>query len=185
MARVAVRAPLLPLILVGALGACETAPTSSNPGDQVRVVHPGDAAVTVVGTPFYLAFKAVTCAAGTVIAAPLAGIAALSESPFAPEIQQELGDGIAQNCGPPYALSPYREVSVKPPAEVREPPAPEPPTATPPADPVMPRSSDRPSDIPQTSMPAPTGPSREDSTGPLTEEVQRPAADGPIQLFKM
>ena len=128
--------------------------------------------------------KGVTCAAGTVIAAPLAGIAALSESPFAPEIQQELGDGVAHNCGPPYALSPYRKVSIKPTAEVPEPPASGPPPATPSAGPAPPRPLDRARDIPLTSMPArTTDPPREHSAAPLTKEIPEPAVDGPIKLF--
>jgi hypothetical protein len=45
----------------------------------------------------------VTCAATAVVAAPTAGLLAFSE-------ERELGmaylrDGLAQNCGPPYAVS--------------------------------------------------------------------------------
>jgi hypothetical protein len=75
-------------------------------------VHPGDAALSAIGTPFYLVFKSVFCVASIAIAAPVAGIAALSESRFASETRRDLDDGISQNCGPPYALSPYRKVPV-------------------------------------------------------------------------
>jgi hypothetical protein len=94
-----------------AIGGCQTpAPAPTDPDS-----HPGDVAVSVVGTPFYLVFKSVACVASVAIAAPMAGLAALSESPFAPEVRRGLGDGVNQNCGPPYALSPYRVVSVPPP----------------------------------------------------------------------
>jgi hypothetical protein len=79
--------------------------------------------VSAVGTPFYLAFKTAFCAASVAIAAPVAAVAAMSESPFAPQARQDLGDGVAQNCGPPYVLSPYRVVSIEPlPAERTSPP---------------------------------------------------------------
>jgi hypothetical protein len=64
------------------------------------VVHPGDTAVSVVGTPFHLVFKSVACGASVAIAAPVAGNAALRESRYAPEVRRELGDGANQNCGP-------------------------------------------------------------------------------------
>jgi hypothetical protein len=100
------RAALVPLCLVVGLGGCQTPSTyAGGSSEHKAVVHPGDAAVSVVGTPFYLAFKGVTCAMSAVIAAPVAGIAALSESRFAPQIRESLGDGLKQNCGPPYALS--------------------------------------------------------------------------------
>ncbi len=63
-------------------------------------------AVSVVGTPFAFAFKSVVCAASVVVAAPVAGFLALGLDP-AGEGYQMLGDGIAQNCGPPYVVSPY------------------------------------------------------------------------------
>ena len=65
---------------------------SGNQSDYVTVVHPGDAAVSVVGTPFYLAFKGVTCAVSALIAVPVAGISAASESHFAPKIRDGLGE---------------------------------------------------------------------------------------------
>jgi hypothetical protein len=134
-----VRTPLVSLCLVAALGGCGTPPThSSSPSDQMAVVHPGDAVTSVLGTPFYLAFKSVTCAVSAAIAVPVAGIAALSESYFAPGVRHGLGDGINKNCGPPYVLSPYREVTVKPTADVPEMPAPGSPPERPPNFPDVP-----------------------------------------------
>jgi hypothetical protein len=62
--------------------------------------------VSIVGTPFAIALKAVVCAASLAIAAPAAGVLTLGVDPSG-EGLQALGDGIAQNCGPPYVVSPY------------------------------------------------------------------------------
>ena len=180
--------PLVSLCLVAALGGCGTAPThSTSPSDQTAVVHPGDTVTSVLGTPFYLAFKSVTCAVSAAIAAPVAGIAALSESYFAPAIQRGLGDGINQNCGPPYVLSPYREVTVKPTADVPETPAPGPPPERPsgvPDVPAPPRSLGPAPRTPKISTPAQPSKSPPDhSAAPMIEEVPEPAAGGPIKLF--
>jgi hypothetical protein len=63
---------------------------------------PSDWALAIVGTPFVFAFRVVVCTATAVMAGPTAGLLALSE-------ERELGlayvrDGLAQNCGPPYAV---------------------------------------------------------------------------------
>jgi hypothetical protein len=49
------------------------------------------------------AFRVVTCAATAVVAAPTAGLLALSDE-YRPGLAY-LRDGLAQNCGPPYAVS--------------------------------------------------------------------------------
>jgi hypothetical protein len=61
-----------------------------------------DVALSVVGTPFVFGFRAVVCAASAVVAAPAAALFAVSHDPrggFA-----YLRHGLAQNCGPPYAV---------------------------------------------------------------------------------
>jgi hypothetical protein len=141
----------------------------------------------VVGTPFYLVFKSVACVASVAIAAPMAGLAALSESPFAPEVRRELGDGVNQNCGPPYALSPYRVVSVPPPPDGPKPSSPGQPTHPPtsvPDVPAPPLSSEPPPGMPNVPMLAqpPEPPSA--SPAPMTEEFPGRAAGGPIELFR-
>jgi hypothetical protein len=97
-----------------AVAGCQTGPqlAPTEPSTHRTIVHPGDTALSVVGTPFYLVFKSVFCVASVAIAAPVAGIAALSESRLASEARSDLGDGVSQNCGPPYVLSPYRTVPV-------------------------------------------------------------------------
>ena len=181
------RTSLVLLCVVVALAGCGTAPTrSSSPSERIAVIHPGNAAVSVLGTPFYLAVKGATCAASAAIAVPVAGIAASSNSHFAPEIQRGLGDGINQNCGPPYVLSPYREVSVKPTSQVPETPAPGPLPAPPlasPDIPAPPRSLHRAPGTAEESMLAQPPPSAPDHPAPPIEEVLEPAAGGPIKLF--
>jgi hypothetical protein len=118
------RPQIAALTCVLAAGGCQTPPPDVRVPDHQRVVmHPGDATVSAVGTPFYLAFKTAFCAASVAIAAPVAAIAAMSESRSAPQARRDLGDGVAQNCGPPYVLSPFRVVSIEPlPAEPTSPP---------------------------------------------------------------
>lgn len=182
------RVSLVSLCLVVALGSCQTAPTySGNSSEYVSVVHPGDAAVSVVGTPFYLAFKGVTCAVSAVIAAPVAGISAVSESRFAPKIREDLGDGLRQNCGPPYALSPYRVVSVEP--------APDAPRTSVLGQPSGPPSgvSDVPAPLrplepalgpPEMPTPAhPPEPPADHSGESMTDAFPEPGAGRPIKLF--
>lgn len=116
------------------LGGCQTPapPPVLDPTLEPKVVvHPGDAVLSAVGTPFLLAFKTVVCAASVAVAAPIAGLVALSQPRwYSAEAQHSLGDGLAQNCGPPYVLSPYRVVLV--PAEPPAVPMPdEPPAAGP------------------------------------------------------
>ncbi|MGH6905029.1 MAG: hypothetical protein ACREIR_20075 [Geminicoccaceae bacterium] len=64
--------------------------------------RPSDWALSVVGTPFVFAFRAVVCATSAVVAGPTAALFAVSDDPrggFA-----YLRSGLAQNCGPPYAV---------------------------------------------------------------------------------
>jgi hypothetical protein len=117
------RALAIPLML--ALGACASAadpapaaapggsrpePASINAGVGPASTNASPSArgwaVSIIGTPFALAFKAVVCTASVVVAAPVAGFLALGVDPSG-EGYQALGDGLAQNCGPPYAVSPY------------------------------------------------------------------------------
>lgn len=82
-------------ILVTALTACAGAPSA--PGD-------GTATANAIGTPFLIAFKLPVCAATVVLAAPLAGVTGLTPTVEAYQIRRDLDQGVAQNCGPPYAL---------------------------------------------------------------------------------
>jgi hypothetical protein len=170
-----------------AIGGCQTPALEPTDPDSYTVVHPGDAAISVVGTPFYLVFKSVACVASVAIAAPMAGLAALSESPFAPEVRRGLGDGVNQNCGLPYTLSPYRVVSVPPPPDRPKPSSPGQPTHPPtnvPDVPAPPLSLEPPPgmpDVPTVAEP-PEPPSA--SPAPMTEEFPDLTAGGPIELFR-
>jgi hypothetical protein len=59
-------------------------------------------ALSVVGTPFVLVFRAVVCAASAVVAGPTAALFAVSDDPRGGF--DYLRDGLAQNCGPPYVV---------------------------------------------------------------------------------
>jgi hypothetical protein len=178
-----VRTWLASSCLIVVLGGCATAPASSgSAGEHTTAVHPGDAAVSVLGTPFYLVFKGTVCAASAVIAAPFAGLVALSESPFAPEARRELREGLDHNCGPPYVLSPYREAAIAPPAEAPKAPAREPPEEPPTADPANPAPSK--SALPRTSMlEQPLQSPPDQALPPTLDDVFEPGAGAPIKLF--
>jgi hypothetical protein len=66
-------------------------------------------AVSIVGTPFLIAFKLPACVATLAIAGPAAALqqlAAPNEDGLQPDIRPALDAGIDQNCGPPYVVLP-------------------------------------------------------------------------------
>ncbi len=96
------RKKLVAIFLALSLGACAAPPTNAN-GPQP---DPGGAAVlSVLGTPFLLALKLPICTATLLVAAPAAGASELD--PQGGMARRVLADGVAQNCGPPYAVTPY------------------------------------------------------------------------------
>jgi hypothetical protein len=103
---------ILVVLLALALSACATSngPPPSTGGGDVKPSGPTASAsgwaVAIIGTPFAVGLKTVVCAATLVVAAPAAGFLTLGVDPSG-EGYRVLGDGIAQNCGPPYVVSPY------------------------------------------------------------------------------
>jgi hypothetical protein len=93
------RIKALAILLALALGACASSGPPMSPSPA------GNAAVAVVGTPFLLVFKTATCALTLAVAAPAAGILALGVDPYSQGFDY-LGSGVANNCGPPYVLTP-------------------------------------------------------------------------------
>jgi hypothetical protein len=82
--------------LAGALGAC-----ADHPADNAAIF--GSAA----GTPFMLAFKLPVCVVTVALAAPLVGASGLAEpTPDTLAVRNGLAQGMAENCGPPYTLTP-------------------------------------------------------------------------------
>ena len=61
-------------------------------------------AVNVIGTPFYALFKATACVASVVIAAPAAGLIALTDRPDKAAMRRSLDEGVGENCGGSYVL---------------------------------------------------------------------------------
>lgn len=64
--------------------------------------------ISVIGTPFLIAFKIPTCVASILLAAPIAGASQLGdpgEDFYEPGLRRDLDDGLIQNCGPPYVLT--------------------------------------------------------------------------------
>ena len=94
------RIKALAILLAVALGGC-----ASSTAPPVAHSPAGNTAVAVIGTPFLLAFRTATCAITLVVAAPAAGILALGVDPYSQGFDY-LGSGVANNCGPPYVLTP-------------------------------------------------------------------------------
>ena len=90
--------------IVALFGACLlSACASSNGGPP-----PGTVA-SAVGTPFYIAFKIPVCAATVVLggaAAGAQGLAPTSDNYAAHDIRPAVDQGLRENCGPPYLLTP-------------------------------------------------------------------------------
>ncbi|HYM03024.1 MAG TPA: hypothetical protein VET85_08765 [Stellaceae bacterium] len=89
------------------LAGCSGVPTTAD----------RDNAAIAVGTPFYLAAKIPVCVATVAIAAPIIGIGQLAKPTydrsmhtFQPstddDLRRTMRDGITDNCGPPYAVTP-------------------------------------------------------------------------------
>jgi hypothetical protein len=92
----------LAVILTLSLAGCAGAPGSeaSPPGSAGRT------ALSVIGTPFLIAFKIPVCVASAAIAVPLASAAQLAGTEQGARLEDNLGDGLERNCGPPYVLAP-------------------------------------------------------------------------------
>lgn len=93
----------LTLLLSIALSACAAAPKDAKAPSAESTV------VSVIGTPFLIAFKVPLCAVTLAVAAPTAGVAALvprEDNPEPGKAQRVLADGVRANCGPPYAIAP-------------------------------------------------------------------------------
>jgi len=99
------------LLLALLLGACTTSTTGSSPQNAAaapsdRGVPPQSSAsmdlLSVLGTPFLIAFKIPVCAATLIVAAPTAGMSEAVTN--GEEARRVLADGVSSNCGPPYAV---------------------------------------------------------------------------------
>src|SRR5438034_959636 len=68
---------------------------------------PGRTAVSIIGTPFLIAFKIPVCIVSAAMAGAMTGVAgALGGNGGPASLEQSLGEGVEKNCGPPWALNP-------------------------------------------------------------------------------
>jgi hypothetical protein len=85
------------------LAACATQPqgAASQPDG-------GAAVLAVVGAPFLIIAKVPTCLLTLVVAGPIGAVAQVSDPDdgLGHDVRQGLADGIDQNCGPPYVVTP-------------------------------------------------------------------------------
>ena len=93
------RSNTMAAILALALAGCANSPEPPRANENF---------VSVIGTPFLIAFKIPTCVATIAIAAPIAGawqLASRGDVFYQPDLRRELDDGVIQNCGPPYVVT--------------------------------------------------------------------------------
>ena len=95
------------LLAIGLAGCATPQDTQSGSGTFV----------SLIGTPFLVAFKIPVCATTIAISGPIAGASALAQ-PSAEEVtlahdpdprrqlQRALNDSLVENCGPPYVITP-------------------------------------------------------------------------------
>ena len=114
--RARIRGSVAALLL---LAACATSPPPSSDADVVGAptkaasqkpsdaadggAHGGDWTVRLFGTPFYWAFKAVSCVTTVAIVAPASAVLALRPEVYEVEAPA-LGDTVAGYCGSPWVL---------------------------------------------------------------------------------
>src|SRR5260370_16440227 len=82
---------------------------SASPPGQAAVSpppSPGRTALSIIGTPFLIAFKIPVCVISAVMAGALVGAAQLASTSDAASVEQALGEGLETNCGPPYVVDP-------------------------------------------------------------------------------
>jgi hypothetical protein len=91
------------MLLAPLLGDCTLDPT------YAYGPSPGSSAVSIIGTPFLIAFKVPACAATLALGVPLAAATGLADpyqrQPWA--IRYEIDHAVTANCGPPWVLPPY------------------------------------------------------------------------------
>jgi hypothetical protein len=96
MTRLAALVLFLPILV-----SCASSPEA--PGVAARPFP----VLNVVAAPFVVAFKIPACVLTVVVAGTVGGASELtppSQSSFL--LRQDLEDGLEQNCGPPYAITP-------------------------------------------------------------------------------
>ena len=99
-------------LLALSITACATAPAGSPQASEPAAVPPANAvsvgsqAVAVIGTPFYLIYKAIVCGATLVFAPPMSGLVAATDRDDRQVIRRRIDEGTTQNCGGSWVLQP-------------------------------------------------------------------------------
>jgi len=88
-----------------ASGSAAPAPAAST--TQAPPPSGGASFLSVIGTPFLIAFKIPVCVLTVAVAAPIAGVSEMAGADGGTrDTQHQLAEGINENCGPPWAVQP-------------------------------------------------------------------------------
>jgi hypothetical protein len=94
------------LVLALVLAGCVTAPPPSQAGAP-SPPPPGRTAISIIGTPFLLAFKIPVCVVSAAMAGAMTGVeGALGGTNGPASLEQSLGEDVEKNCGPPWVVNP-------------------------------------------------------------------------------
>lgn len=99
--KLAALAILVPSVLASCAARSDD-PATSAPSAESTVL-------SAIGTPFLIAFKIPLCVATVLVVAPASGASAVippEDNPQQGIARQVLADGLRDNCGPPYVVSP-------------------------------------------------------------------------------
>lgn len=110
---------LVAALLTGCAAAPESAPGTAGSAAATPATSPPEASaatqpaagpsfLSIVGTPFLIAFKIPLCIITIAVAAPLAGLSELpgTADTEGRDMRRQLEIGINQNCGPPFVVTP-------------------------------------------------------------------------------
>lgn len=79
-------------------------PSAARPPEAPPEVATAGAILSGAATPVFVVLKAAVCAATVVIAIPGAAILGLTDEAYETRGREDLDEGLARNCGPPWAL---------------------------------------------------------------------------------
>jgi hypothetical protein len=97
------RREALTVLLALSLAGCASAP-QGEALEAAAPAGPGETILDILATPILIGFKIPVCVTTLGVALPLAATTGFGTGDGAPAARRELGQGIDENCGPPYLV---------------------------------------------------------------------------------